>query len=129
MPLSSTTSAIHGIVFDKDGTLIDFEKTWIPGLLGSAKALADTVGRGEMAGPMLDAVGRDPVNGRIIPGSQLASGTAGVVATHWREIVPELPNVSEITVWLDEYWTRSALINLHPVAPLRPLLQGLRDKN
>jgi phosphoglycolate phosphatase len=129
MPLPAAASSIRGIVFDKDGTLIDFEKTWIPALLGSAKALADTVGRGEMAGAMLDSVGRDPESGRIIPGSQLASGTTDVVAARWREIVPELPALAEITAWLDEYWTTNALANLHPVAPLRPLLQRLRGMN
>lgn len=119
-------SSIRGIVFDKDGTLIDFEKTWVPALLSSAKALADTVGRGEMADAMLDTVGRDPKSGRITSGSQLASGTTDVIAARWREIVPQLPSVIEITAWLDEYWTTSGLENLHPVAPLRPLLQGLR---
>jgi phosphoglycolate phosphatase len=126
LPFPAAASSIRGIAFDKDGTLIDFEKTWVPTLLGSAKALADTVGRGEMADAMLDSVGRDPVTGRITPGSQLASGTTDVVAAHWREIVPELPTVVEITAWLDEYWTTSGLENLHPVTPLRPLLQGLR---
>jgi phosphoglycolate phosphatase len=120
-------TTIRGIVFDKDGTLIDFEKTWVPALLGGAKALADTVGRGDMAGVMLDAVGRDPDSGRIIAGTLLASGTTDVVAGRWCDIVPELPPVAEVIEWLDDYWTRETLKNLHPVTPLRPLLKGLRD--
>jgi phosphoglycolate phosphatase len=127
MAVSRTNPNIRGIVFDKDGTLIDFEKTWVPALLGSAKALADTVERGDMAGVMLDAVGRDPVSGRIIAGTQLASGTIDVVAARWRDIVPELPPLDQVIDWLDDYWTSTTLSNLHPVTPLRPLLHGLRE--
>ena len=116
---------IRGIVFDKDGTLIDFEKTWVPALLGSAEALARTVGRAEMSGAMLDAVGRNGKTGQIIPGTQLASGTTDVVAARWCAMVPELPAVAEVTDWLDDYWTRSALANLQPVTELRPLLEGM----
>jgi phosphoglycolate phosphatase len=127
MARPGTTAAIRGIIFDKDGTLIDFEKTWVPVLIGSATALAETVGRGEMAGVMLDAVGRNPLTGRIIGGTQLASGTTDVVAGRWCEILPELPPVGEVTEWLDDHWTRAGLANLHPVTPLRPLLTGLRE--
>jgi phosphoglycolate phosphatase len=122
------TPPIRGIVFDKDGTLIDFEKTWVPALLGGAKALAETVGRGDMANKMLESVGGDPATGRIFAGTQLASGTTDVVAARWCEIVTELPGVDEVVEWLDEYWTRTTLANLHPVAPLRPLLQDLRGQ-
>jgi phosphoglycolate phosphatase len=127
MTSTKTTPAIRGIVFDKDGTLIDFKKTWVPVLLASAKALADTVDRGDMAGMMLDAVGRDPVSGRIMAGSQLASGTTDVVAGRWRDIVPELPPLDQVVAWLDDYWMRRTLANLHPVTPLQPLLSGLRE--
>ena len=127
MAAPNPTPTIRGIVFDKDGTLIDFEKTWVPALFGSARALAETVGRGEMAGTMLDAVGRNPVTGRITAGTQLASGTTDVVAGRWREILPELPPVDHVIEWLDDYWTRTALANLHPVTPLRPLLTGFRE--
>lgn len=120
-------SPIRGIVFDKDGTLIDFEKTWVPALLGSAPALAETVGRGDMAGAMLDAVGRDPVTGEIVAGSQLASGTTDVVAGRWRAMVPELPALADVIEWLEDYWSSATLANLHPVTSLGPLLTELRD--
>ena len=107
--------------------MIDFEKTWTPILFGSAAALAETVGRGEMAVEMLNAVGRDPVSGKIIAGTRLASGTTDVVAARWREFLPELPGQSEVVEWLDAYWTNQALTNLHPVKPLAPLIEGLRD--
>jgi phosphoglycolate phosphatase-like HAD superfamily hydrolase len=63
-------AAKRRIVFDKDRTLADFENTWLPALLQSAYALADTVGRANMDGAMLGAGGRDPVTGRIRPGHQ-----------------------------------------------------------
>ena len=33
---------VRGVLFDKDGTLIDFEKTWLPGVLSAARALVKT---------------------------------------------------------------------------------------
>lgn len=107
--------------------MIDFEKTWVPILLASAADLAETVGRGDMAETMLNAAGRDPISGRIIAGSELASGTTDVVAALWREIVPELPGLDEVRQWLDAYWTEAGLANLHPVTPLAPFLKRLRD--
>jgi len=120
------SAGIRGIVFDKDGTLSDFEKTWVPALLASAGALAATVGRADMADAMLDAVGRHPETGAIIQGSLLASGTTDEMAGRWCEMVPELPDVTEVTEWLDAYWARATLANLHPVTPLVPLFEGLR---
>lgn len=126
MIVNRDREAIRGIVFDKDGTLIDFEKTWTPVLLGGAAALADTIGRADMVDALLEAVGGDARSGRILPGSLLASGTTDVVAARWREILPELPSLPEVIKWLDEYWTRETLANLHPVTPLQPLLRRLR---
>ena len=37
---------IKGILFDKDGTLVDFRATWLPRYRGAAAELAATVGGG-----------------------------------------------------------------------------------
>lgn len=120
--------AIQGIVFDKDGTLIDFQRTWVPALLDSARDLALTVGREDMADAMLAAVGGDAKAGKIFPGTQLASGTTDVVASHWCALVPELPPATEVIEWLDDYWSRATQAALHPVTELRPLIETLRRR-
>ena len=106
---------IRGIVFDKDGTLIDFERSWVPALVGSAEELAMRAGRPNMAAVMLEAVGRCPDTGRILPGSQLAAGTTDVVAAQWRDLVPELPPLQSLIPWIDDYWNRVGHAHLTPV--------------
>src|SRR5688572_24685905 len=57
-----STSAIRGVLFDKDGTLVDFRATWVPAYLGVAGELAARLGGGAGAG------GRPPPAARLRPG-------------------------------------------------------------
>lgn len=69
---------IRAILFDKDGTLIDFEKSWA-GINRQAAAIA-AAGDAGLARRLLVACGVDPVTGRTIPDSLFASGTAHEIA-------------------------------------------------
>ncbi len=120
------TTGIKGIVFDKDGTLIHFEQTWTPAYVESAEALADQIGRPDMATVWLEATGRDPATGRILPGTVLASSTADVIAAHWRDLSPELPALDALIPWLDAFWERRSLELLAPVGDLHGLFDRLR---
>ena len=56
------------IIFDKDGTLIDFTATWVPLIRRRAALLLKALGRGkDLEALLLNAWGIDPVNGRIDP--------------------------------------------------------------
>lgn len=120
------SGAIRGIVFDKDGTLIHFEETWTPAYVESAEALAQQIGRPEQAAAWLEATGRDPASGRILPGTILASATVDVIAARWRELSPELPALDALIPWLDGFWERRALELLAPVGDLPGLFDRLR---
>lgn len=117
---------IRGIVFDKDGTLIHFEQTWTPVFVESAEALARRIGRPEMAAVWLERTGLDPETGRVLPDTDLASGTTDVVAARWRAISPELPALDALVPWLDEFWERRVLERLAPVGDLPGLFDRLR---
>lgn len=119
------TGPVRGIVFDKDGTLIDFERTWTPVFVESAQALADGIGRPEMASVWLQTTGRDAATGRVLPDTLLASGTTDGVAARWKAISPELPALDDLVPWLDEFWERRTLELLAPVGDLAPLFDGL----
>jgi phosphoglycolate phosphatase len=64
--------AIRGILFDKDGTLIDYWRTWVP--INREAALYAARGDKQLAEELLRLGGHDPVTGRVTPGTPLAAG-------------------------------------------------------
>lgn len=76
-----TAKAMHGILFDKDGTLLDFEATWLPLLNAVVRDLAR--GDEDVAEAMLIKGGFDPETGRFRAGSTIAAGTTVDVAQLW----------------------------------------------
>ena len=76
---------IRGILFDKDGTLLDFCATWIPAYRAAAAEIVDLVG-GVDARALLAAVGYDAATGGCDPHSVLAAGTNLEFATAWAAI-------------------------------------------
>ena len=66
-------AGIDLIVFDKDGTLIDYDTMWGDWSAGLVRNVADATDPA-LADPLADALGLDPMTSRIIPGSPL-SGT------------------------------------------------------
>ena len=56
------------VIFDKDGTLVDFAATWVPLIRKRAQLLVKSLGRnGELEALLLRSWGMDPVSGRIDP--------------------------------------------------------------
>jgi len=56
------------VIFDKDGTLVDFAATWVPLIRKRAQLLVKSLGRnGELEALLLKSWGIDPVSGRIDP--------------------------------------------------------------
>jgi phosphoglycolate phosphatase len=70
--------AIRGILFDKDGTIIDYWRTWVP--INRAAALYAASGDAAVADALLRLGGHDPATDCITPGSPLAAGDAFDVA-------------------------------------------------
>lgn len=71
-------AAIRGILFDKDGTLLDYNKSWLP----VNRQLAEIAAGGEaaLADRLLLACGMDPVSGHVVPDSLLAAGSTRQIA-------------------------------------------------
>jgi phosphoglycolate phosphatase len=69
------------IIFDKDGTLIDFHAMWGGWAAGLAQRLEDVTGKA-LARPLFELMEYDPVHGRINPHGRLAIAPMAVL---WRE--------------------------------------------
>jgi phosphoglycolate phosphatase len=76
---------VRGILFDKDGTLVDFRRTWMPAYQGVARDLATAAdGRGQaphdLAERLLARLGYDAAAGRFDPESPLLWATNEALA-------------------------------------------------
>lgn len=119
------SAGIRGIVFDKDGTLIRFEETWTPAFKASADRLAGDLGRPDLADEMMRIGGWCPETRRILPGTELASGTTDAVARLWASVAPGLPEPEALIPWLDSFWHARAMEHLSPIDPLPDLFRAL----
>lgn len=78
---------IKGILFDKDGTLVDFHATWFA--IGDILALRAAEGDRERANDLLDVAGFDFAAHRFRPDSIFAAGTNADIVALW---YPHLAN-------------------------------------
>jgi len=76
-----STAEIRGILFDKDGTLIDYHATWLP--LNREAALFAAAGDPELAFRLLEVGGADPHTGAVRADSLLAAGATPEIAAAW----------------------------------------------
>jgi phosphoglycolate phosphatase len=111
--------SIRGLLFDKDGTLLDFEATWQPvykavvlHLSGGDQARADTM--------MRDA-GYDFVQERCLPGSPLSAGTTDELVDIWRGDFTAVERAAAI-VLVDDMFAHGAVEHMAPITDLRALL-------
>jgi phosphoglycolate phosphatase len=65
-------TAIRGLLFDKDGTLLDYARTWIP--INHELASYAAGGDQALARRLLQIGGHDPDTDIVVPGSLLAAG-------------------------------------------------------
>jgi phosphoglycolate phosphatase len=77
---------IKAILFDKDGTLIDFNGTWLT--LYEKLALEAADGDEVKAAYLLKIGGHDPLSGTFLAGSELAAGTTDSIVRLWFEDCP-----------------------------------------
>ncbi|RGP37230.1 HAD family hydrolase [Pseudotabrizicola alkalilacus] len=112
---------IDGVIFDKDGTLFDFRRSWG----GWAETLVRRIGRDAAhAHDMATAIGYDLDTGMFHPDSPVIAATAQDIAA---ALVPHLAGQTVAQV-AHQINTAAAQAVMVPAVPLRPLLQALRDR-
>jgi phosphoglycolate phosphatase len=115
--------AIKGILFDKDGTLIDLDGTWAPvyrHFLGQAFSMDPQSVEAKMA-----EAGFDRSTQRFMPNSILAGGTTRELVAHWW---PELSSTQHdhLVHVIDVECAPMARDHVKPLFPLAPELEQLR---
>ncbi|MEM6635364.1 MAG: HAD family hydrolase [Pseudomonadota bacterium] len=111
---------IAGIVFDKDGTLFDFQETW-----GAwAGAFLSDLARGDRlhAARLGKAVGYDVETGTFRPSSPVVAGTPSEIA---QALLEQLPGANPQAL-ISRINVSAASAPLVPAVPLQPLLGGFR---
>lgn len=120
----TSLKAIAGILFDKDGTLLDYAKSWVP----VNYELARIAARDDqaLARTLLKAGGMDADTGYVLPDSLLAAGNTVEIATGF--VTAGAPfTVAELTTLFDGLFARSAEYAV-PVTDLGAFFAGLHAK-
>lgn len=77
--LATPRRRIRGLLIDKDGTILDYDRTWVP--INRDVALFAAGGDTELALRLLRAGGQDPDTDRVTPGTPFAAaGIDGIAA-------------------------------------------------
>jgi len=116
-----------GIVFDKDGTLIDFNSTWLPVYRYATLEFANNDQL--VADELLSRHGYDPVAMRFTGGSLLAAGNTDEIAHAWvNQLVGVLDElkIKNMRTRLDQIFQQQGALSATPVPGLKPTLQHLR---
>lgn len=110
---------IRGLVFDKDGTLFDFHRTW--SAWGAALIRDITGGDDIHARALAEALAYDLENTSFLPGSPLIAGTVDVLIDAVLELLPGTDEAALRALVLAE----TAAIRPVEAVPLAPLLDRL----
>ena len=117
------------VVFDKDGTLVDFHAMW-GGWARELGTRLEAAARRPVAGDVFAAIGFDPTTGRVAAGGPLAASTMGgiedVVGRVMRRWCPSAAAARRVveTAW----FVPDPVTTARPLADLPALFDALRER-
>ena len=117
---------LKGLLFDKDGTLIDFFATWMPAYCQAADRIAAAAGLPDHGDRLLLAGGYDRAGDRLEPESLLAGGTNEELIAMWRATLGIRAPADLDRIVLETFADHSEG-DIRPTADLAPLFGDLRD--
>jgi phosphoglycolate phosphatase len=116
---------IRAILFDKDGTLVDFQRTWAPATHTVMTALCNG---NSAAFARLAAVSLyDPAECRLMPGSPVVIETTYGYGKLWAEALG-VAMTPEFIDRIDRLFFQTTLDHLTPMGDVKALLGGLRAR-
>ncbi|QEE46770.1 HAD family hydrolase [Rhizobium sp. WL3] len=115
---------IAGILFDKDGTLLDFDASWGP--VNRKVALMAADGDAALADRLLTVCGMDPLTGAIVPDSLFASANTVEIADGMIDAGSPFTR-DALVPKIDDCFAEAAQLSV-PVTELEPLFSRLHGK-
>jgi len=125
---TGTLDGVDLVVFDKDGTLLDFHAMWGGWAIELGRRL-DGATRRPVAGDVFATIGFDPTSGRVQAGAPLAVATMSQI----RELIAAVirrwcPSVGAARQAVDTAWfTPDPVTTAIPIGDLPTLFAALRD--
>jgi phosphoglycolate phosphatase len=114
---------IRGVLFDKDGTLIDVNATWVP----IYRSILMDAFRTDVDGAevLMTKAGFDRKTNSFVAGSILAGGTTKQLVSTWWPDLNEAGRAEKARM-LDNDYAHLVKEKLKPLMPLEPILSDLR---
>lgn len=116
--------SIKGILFDKDGTLFDYHRTWMPLNHEAARQAANE--DAGLARTLMLASGWQPETDTVGAGSLFAVNSNREIAEVWSTHLNDC-DVDDLTFLLNSIFTKGGVDSAAPVTDLPAFLQGLRN--
>ena len=117
--------AIRGVLFDKDGTILDYWATWVP--INRRAALHVAGGNRALADELLRLGGHDPATDRVIPGTALAAGDFDDIARAFAAH-PDVGAASELAVDIERIFCEGGAAHSVLLAGARETLVELKRR-
>jgi len=118
--------AIRGVLFDKDGTILDYWATWVP--INRRAALWAAGGNDRLAGELLRLGGHDPLTDRVAPGAPLAAGDFLDIAQAFAAHPDVEPAAEELAAGIERIFCEGGAAHSVLIAGARETLVQLRRR-
>ncbi|GGL60447.1 HAD family hydrolase [Wenxinia marina] len=120
--MTAPGAGIRGLLFDKDGTLFDFQRTWGAWAVEAIAALS--AGDPALEARIADILGFDRAEGRFRKGSIVIAETTPTIARHLAPVLPDAPDPGQLATRLDRIALGTPQVPACDLGPLFARLAG-----